>query len=371
MLSLRRVLASAFVMAAAVSASVLPGCQNGRDTSSRPPVNELSNVGLRQLWERRVTLAPGEKIADAWRVGDSVYVTTSNARLVRLVAASGTKAWEVDLVNRMYQIFRPADAPGGKNVLVLNRGQAFLIDKTTGDIVLRKPLELAINTDPIVVGNTFCVGGVNYFYSLYLDTLGGKKWVTAAPNDTFVARPAVEGDPGTSAILASERGRLWRINLVSGDWIWKDRKTNGRVTGGPESDARAAYIPSLDGSVYAFEMNNGSQLWSTRLAGTLDKNLLATRSDLLVPTSSNILYSLSTSKGEKRWEAHGVRDIGTVAGDRVYVMDSTGTLKALALDSGETLGSVGLGRARIVRNQSDRNVIVVRESGLVTTYAAK
>jgi len=161
------------------------------------------------------------------------------------------------------------------------------------------------------------------------------------------------------------------VNMTSGDWAWKDRKTNGRVTGGPAADARAVYVPCLDGNVYAFEMNTGSQLWITPLQGVLDQNLETTRSDVLVPTSSSVLYCLSTSRGEKRWEAHGVKDIGTIAGDRVWVMDSVGTLKAISLDNGEVLQSASLGAARIVNNTVDRNVIVVTKGGVVGMYAGK
>jgi outer membrane protein assembly factor BamB len=371
MLKLRRVLAMAMVVAGGMTAlSGISGCQSKR--SSYTPPAGLQQAGLRQLWERRVTLAAGEEIKNTWRVGDSIYVTTSSARVVRISASAGTLAWEADLVERNYQIFRPSDTPSGNQVLVLNKGTAFLIDKTTGDIKSRKPLQIAINTDPIVVGNTFCVGGVNYFYSLFLDRLGGKKWVTAAPNDAFLARPAVEGEgEGMSAVLASERGKLWRINLNTGDWLWKDRKTNGQVTGGPAADARAVYVPCLDGNVYAFEMNTGSQLWNTPLNGTLDRDVAITRSDVLVPTSSGVMYCLSTARGEKRWEAQGVKDIGTIAGDRVWVMDSVGTLKSLSLENGEVLGSVAIGRAKIVRNTVDRNVIVVTKSGVVAMYGGK
>jgi outer membrane protein assembly factor BamB len=374
MLSLRRVLASAIVLGTALTGlGMLSGCQGGWSSSGYAggPLADLQSVGLKELWQRRVTLAPGEAIKNVWRVGDSIYVSTSSARVVR-ITATGTKAWNVDLVEKNYRIFCPADTPSGKNVLILNQGEAFLVDKTTGDIKSRSRMEIAVNTDPIVVGNTFCVGGVNYFYSLYLDRLGGKKWVTAAPNDAFVAHPATEGEgEEKSAVLASEHGKLWRINLTTGDWMWKDRKTNGKVVGGPAVDARAAYVPCLDGNVYAFEMNTGAQLWNTPLHGVLDKDLALTRSEVLVPTGSNVMYCLSTSKGEKRWEAPGVKDIGTIAGDRVWVMDSVGTLKALSLDTGEELASAAMGDARIVRNTVDRNVIVVSKGGVVGMYAAK
>src|SRR6185437_297928 len=104
MLSLRRVLASAIVLGTAMTGvGMLSGCQSGWSPSSYAggPLPDLQSVGLKELWQRRVTLAPGEEIRNAWRVGDSIYVSTSNARVSR-ITSTGTKAWDVDLVEKNY-----------------------------------------------------------------------------------------------------------------------------------------------------------------------------------------------------------------------------------------------------------------------------
>lgn len=371
MLSLRRVLASAIVLAVGMAGLAgISGCDqmSSRGGAFVPPA-DLQPVGLQQVWQRRVTLAPGEKIVNTWRLGDSIYVTTSQARVVRLNATAGTLAWELDLVNKGYRIFRPAEIPGGKNVLVVNQGQALLVDKETADVVLQKPLEIAIDTDPIVPGgNIFCIGGVNYFYALYLDTLEGKKWVTAAKNDAFIARPAVQAD---SVLLASENGKLWRVSLANGDPIWRDRKTNGHVVGGLAADTRAVYVPCLDGNVYAFDMTNGFQLWNRAVKGELDKALMLTSADVLVPTGPDNLYCLSSARGEIRWEAHGIKDLGTQGAGRVWVTDTSGNLKALSLDNGEVLATAPVGGASLVANPEDRLVILVTKAGVVAAYTPK
>ena len=116
--------------------------------------------------------------------------------------------------------------------------------------------------------------GGELFPAGFVDILSGEKWVTPAPHDLFVARPVVEGD---TILLATEAGNLWRVHIDTGDWIWKDRKTNGRVIGGLAADGRAVYVPCLDSHVYAFDMNSGSEIWSTPVEGRLDRALSVTR----------------------------------------------------------------------------------------------
>src|ERR1700744_4959138 len=85
MLSLRLRVA----MVLATASLIASGCaQNREKTPAYVPFPDLSQVGLRKVWERQVATAPGEKINNAWRVGDSVYLTTDQSRILRIVAAS-------------------------------------------------------------------------------------------------------------------------------------------------------------------------------------------------------------------------------------------------------------------------------------------
>ena len=111
----------------------------------------------------------GEKVVNAWRMGDSIYVTTTDANVARINATEGTLKWQIELRDREYHIFRPADVPGskespeGKYVLIVNRGRAYTVEKQTGDVAMQKPMQIAVTTDPIIAKEAFCVGAVNYF----------------------------------------------------------------------------------------------------------------------------------------------------------------------------------------------------------------
>jgi outer membrane protein assembly factor BamB len=360
-------LASAVIAAVGLGLAGISGCQQAQVRSLAPPA-DLSAAGLTQLWSYRIPLASNEMIADVWRVGDSVYVSTDQARLIRLEAASGAWAWEANLETASYKIFRPADAPDGKHVLVVNLGKAFLLDKQSGGIVKQHTLDFAATTNPIVAGgNTFCLGGLNYFHAMFLDQLSGDLWRIPAKNDTFTAQPVVEDD---SVVLATETGILWRVKLSDGQWIWRDHKTNGRVVGGLAADAAAFYVPCLDGNVYGFDMSRGANLWITPLKGELNKNLVATRGEVLVPTQDGILYALGTAHGDITWKVPGIRYIGTLAGDRVWVLNSAGDVEALAMDDGHVLMSAPAGGGYIVSNTVDQMVITVSKAGVVAEYSA-
>src|ERR1051325_10533672 len=98
------------------------------------PLPDLQKSGLKEVWQHRLPLLPGERVVNVWRVGDSIYVTTSEAHVLRLVAGDGTLKWQLDLGDKQCPIFRPSDTPAGKSVLIVNRGKGFLVDKQTGEV---------------------------------------------------------------------------------------------------------------------------------------------------------------------------------------------------------------------------------------------
>ncbi|MCL2645374.1 MAG: PQQ-binding-like beta-propeller repeat protein [Phycisphaerales bacterium] len=329
-------------------------------------VLEAGKAGLKEIWHRRLPLLGGEKWINVWRVGDSIYATTTSARLIRLNAISGALAWDVELGNPEYPIFRPADVPNSDYLLVVNKGRGFLLHKKTGDILMQSHLSFAASTDPTIVGNCFLLGGVESFRSAYLD-FKGTSWNVTAPGHAFTVRPTLEGD---SISFSTDTGRLWRVNASDGKWIWRDRSTgpDSHVVGGLASDARAVYVPCLDGKVFAFDMNNGSNLWYTLLEGRLDQNLTCTRSDLLVPASGKGLYNLNTSRGDIRWFVPDATTVGTIIRGSVWVSDSEGNLKAISLDTGDILATANVG-GKIVNNTVDQLVITITHSGELTVYS--
>ncbi len=294
-------------------------------------------------------------------------MTTNQARVVRIEAASGVKAWDVIVGSGTSVFHRPTEFSGGKRVLIASRGEVSVLNKATGRTEAINRFDFVVSTNPVVSGTNLCVGGNDYFYGLFLDQLGGRVWVTAAPNDGFTAEPAVIGD---TLVLASTQGKLWRVNESDGNWIWKDRKTNGQVTGGLASDGKAVYVPSLDHYLYAFDAATGSELWDTHLEGTLDQKPMSTKGMVLVPSSGKGLYGVATANGEVTWEADGVSQIAAVVGDHVWVGDTAGNLKSLSLSDGSVVSSTPIKGARAFVRSSDDWVIILNAAGVLEGYKA-
>src|SRR5271170_6148450 len=121
MSSLHQRIASAMVLAL-TAASLLTGLSACSSSSAKVPAYmpfpDLSQAGLRKVWERQIALAPNEKINNAWRVGDSVYLTTDQARIIRIEAASGVKAFDTLVGSEAADFHRPVEVSGGKQVLI-------------------------------------------------------------------------------------------------------------------------------------------------------------------------------------------------------------------------------------------------------------
>lgn len=370
MRALRQMIGTLMV-AAAAGALGLAGCASKpvETTVAFVPSSDLSAAGLKQIWSRPVLLGPGERVSNVWRVNDSVYVTTNQATVIRINAATGEKSWEVSLPQMHETIFRPVETPDKSMVLVVNRGNAFLYNKGSGGLVSSSALSISVLTDPYIAGNVLCLGGVDDFYGIYLDTLGGQKWVTNAPNDMFVTPPVPVGD---KIILTSREGHLWRISPETGDWDWKDHKTNGLVTGAPAAGEKGIFAPAQDKRVYAFDVKNGGQLWDTRLEGMLNRPITVTRTKVLVPTTGAGLYALSQDKGDILWHLDGSNEVGTVTPGKVWVMDGGGNLKSVDLETGAVIASAQVAAPfSIVRNSVDQTIIVANQAGVVAAYMAK
>ncbi|MGN6370796.1 MAG: outer membrane protein assembly factor BamB family protein [Phycisphaerae bacterium] len=366
MLSLRQQVAMILATASLVASA---GCAQKNDKAADYiPFPNLTQVGLRKVWERQIAVANGEHINNAWRVGDSVYLTTDQSRIVRVVATSGVKAWDTIVGSEASTFHKPVELAGGKEILLMDRGNFFVLNKETGRLMHSSSIGFLATTTPVVIDTTICVGGNDYFHGLFLDQLGGQRWVTFAAQDSFVSDPAVIAD---SLAIASRNGKLWRISATDGNWIWKDRKTNGEVVAGLATDTHAVFVPSLDHYLYGFDATTGGELWNQRLDGQLDQTPVVTKlagGEVLVPASGKGLYAVSPADGTVRWEADGVTQIASVNGDYVWAGDSSDNLRCMRVDTGEIVSSTPLTQPQTFVYSPDNWVIILNKSGVLDGF---
>src|SRR5699024_6638559 len=135
----------------------LSACQKAPPvTMAEIPPGELPDLrraGLTQLWKAEATLYAGENIRNVWRVGDSIYVATSDARIIRIDAKTGAIRWQQGLGVDNFIIYKPielktADGSASKELLVVTGGEVFTFDMATGDETRpRAHLGLSVSCD--------------------------------------------------------------------------------------------------------------------------------------------------------------------------------------------------------------------------------
>ena len=362
-----------------VACAGLCGCGARSDSAaaalSMPVATDLpglQDVGLHQVWQRQVRLEPGERIKKTWRLGKSVYVATTESRIVRLDAKTGILKWSNGLGAENFEIYQPIELKGADGfssgeVLVVTRGEAFIFNMETGDEVRMQRLGISVSADPVLVGNTLCVGGADTFYGLYMDRLGMKRWRIPVPGDLFISAPLAMD---SNVLVGSRAGHLWRISADTGDWDWKDRKTNGLISGGLAADFNAVYVPCEDQRVYAFRSDTGGELWEQQLDDRLEETPVMAGPVALVTAVNRKMSALARPTGEVKWTKEGVSQVATVSEDTVWIGDMSGEIRLLALETGdEKAAAPTTGIQFFVRNTMDQNVILVTHAGLIGMYS--
>ena len=333
----------------------------------------LQDAGLHQVWQRGIRMEAGEQVKKAWYVGRSIYVATTESRLLRIDPKNGVITWAAGLGRENFDIYKPielmgADSRPTKEVLVVTRGEAFVFDIETGDETrIPARLGISVSADPVVIGNTLCVGGADTFYGLYLDRLGAKHWRLPVPGDLFLSAPVALD---SNVLVASKSGHIWRIDGNDGNWDWKDRKTNGDVMAGIAADVNAVYVPSLDQRVYAFRTDTGGELWEQYLEGRLEDTPALAGPVVLQRTLEGTLYALLRTTGVVQWKLPDIAHIATVGQKSVWVVDTAGNLKSISLEDGHQLTSAPAPGVKLyLKNTLDSNVVLVTAGGLVGMYA--
>ena len=355
-----RVLALGVGLAAAMP---LAGCEARRGDTAVLTYDASEASGLRQRWLHLIGLAPGEKVANLWRVGDGVYVLTNRNILHSVNATTGTFNWQADLGGEALQVFRPQDVAGGKSVLVLTRTAAFLIDSHTGEIVKTAGLDFAASSNPVATDTGIYVGsGFNYFYCLWVDIFARHKWQVWSRDDAFNVTPLLGRQK--NVFVASHKGLVQSLSIADGAKLWGLRRVGGAVEAGLAADNRALYVPALDKKLYAFDVLTGTELWDVELSGILNQAAMPVGSTVLVVGSGEGVFGVSTDKGEKKWFIPHVTQVLAHGAERASMIDDRGNLLVVLADTGAVEKTIALPEVkRWAVNDVDGTVFALTKDG--------
>lgn len=194
------------------------------------------------------------------------------------------------------------------------------------------------------------------------------------PRDFGQCRASGEGQ-GSIVVCGVKTGDVVALSAGNGQVLWSFR-TKGAVRTRPWFQDGQVWVGSADGCLYRLGARTGRPLWSRPFCTdaaidgdpVLVKGGLKGGGDLvLFSVTINKVYAVGAEDAAFRWEYHRDRphlmsaegvSSPTVAGERVYVGFSDGTLVALTLGDGQVVWAIKIGEANRLSTDVDATPVV-------------
>lgn len=265
------------------------------------------------------SFAMGPVTARAMLLGEgSVYIFTSDDRIVALDAAAGTKAWSNDYSIGGNLIGQPAYVDGNL-IYFLSNGQLTGLGAATSQQAWQTRVE-SVNQmgGPVSFGQSIYVVSGSQVAQMNPKT-GRAGWVATFPER--LAGGAAVTDKG--GVVVTENGNVYTFSLLGRVTSREPIKLNGYVAGSPQAVGNNVLIRMRGGALVLLDptRNNGEVIWeytTQPIPGTMRKDsagkeVPAEAVTVLGPVAvqGNSMYALAEDGSLFAWGGQfGVDEIG-------------------------------------------------------------
>ncbi len=329
--------------------------------------------------------------------GGRVYTLDSRAG-VTATGTDGRVLWRQDVTPPGEQA---KDASGGglaygdgKLFVTSDFGELVALDPASGHILWRQRLPAPAAGAPAVEGGTVYVMAANSTAWAVNAADGKVRWQLASTSGegglTGGAAPALSG---RFAVLPFASGMLIGVLKPGGTQIWTTPVVGARPGEGyaaltdfsadPVILGQRVFVGNSTGQVMSLDLNTGNKVWSVR-EGALG-NLWVAGNAVFFVSDHNRLVRLDAATGTPVWSVplpyykpvrnpRNRRDIFVqygpiIAGGRLIVASSDGTLRSFDPVSGKALGIVSLGAdAATAPVVAGRTLYVVTSDGRLRAF---
>ncbi len=193
---------------------------------------------------------------------------------------------------------------------------------------------------PLVINtNIFAPNEDNSLY--VLDQNGTLLWKYATDNSLW-ATPTTDGK---NIYLASMDHKVYAIDALSGNLVWKTDDLGGTLTGGPTLGPNGVlYVGTFGSEMLALNAKDGRILWRTPTLGWVWSAPALDGDKLYFGDLSSTIYALSAANGKILWQKQpDVSDKRVITGTPlvqdgvVYVGTESGSFYALNASDGSQL----------------------------------
>ena len=251
-----------------------------------------------EVWEHEIksNIASGLTVA-----ANTVFIGSSNGNLTALNAGNGSVEWEFSSEDEVWST--PSVVDGVVYFGSLDHS-IYALNAADGSKKWSFKSGGGIGSTPLVVGNVLYVGSFDHkFYAVdanrgilkwtfegsgdwfwseavygngtvYVGSLDHNVYALDAGNGTpawpkpFTTSAAVKSSPviaGDLLVVASEDGKVYGLNLETGEKMWEFDGVKAKVLSPLYATAGTVYINSQNNRLHALDAETGRQIWSVKL----------------------------------------------------------------------------------------------------------
>jgi outer membrane protein assembly factor BamB len=211
----------------------------------------------------------------------------------------------------------------------------------------------------IAVDSGRVYGASGYGVVAALDPATGKKLWEKNLGSPVRASPTAAGD---RVFVVSSQGRFYCLNGADGAEIWAVRglpQSASRVNNAsPAVDGDTVVVPYTSGDLVALRVSDGSAIWTENLTRTKASSQLASLTDAARPAiDAGVVFAVghagrmiasNIKTGERLWSLNlAGTQTPWVAGETVFVVDTSGQLLALSRRDGKVQWTTQLPAAKV------------------------
>jgi outer membrane protein assembly factor BamB len=214
-----------------------------------------------------------------------------------------------------------------------------------------------------------------------LNTLWSRSIGRGADRSIWQVKPAVTDD---LVVVADSRGRVSALDRNTGTPRWENRLRDLRVSSGVGAGAGIVVVGAMDGSAIALNLDNGDEIWRTRLSSEVLALSTVVGGVVVARTNDGRLHALDAASGTVRWTVlrttpalslRGVHVPQMLPG-RVLASFDTGRLLMLGTNRGNVLWeatiAVPSGRSELERLiDADGHIPVYRGVAFASSYQGR
>ncbi len=346
-----------------------------------------ADLGAGNSTTSRIAAPP---VVDAGRL----FAADAEARVQAFDLQTGQRLWRQDLeIGSDRKLGAGLAASGGGVFVATARGEVAALDGATGEIVWRQELGAPVRAAPTLAGRFVVVlTADNQTYGL--DAVSGAVfWAHQGyAEQTALLGGASPAATGGLVVVPYSSGEVYGLVLETGAPIWLDAVQRPRRTaavgaisdilGSPVIDDQGrVFVAGSGGEIAALDAATGRRVWDQRLAAS-EMPWVAGESVFVVTTQGEVA-ALDAAGGGIRWAAQLPRyrvpddpETGRIyhagpvlAGGRLLVTGSLGTLWSLDPETGATLGTMDIPRGVVLPPVvADGHLVLIDDDGAIHVY---